>query len=95
MDAFWPNKHRENGVLWKFWKCPKLDQGRKRAGASPVLNWNDPADLETINDLILRKVFPKIPDIQDFILSLNFSLLPLAPPGFVYFLSSEPISTYI
>ena len=75
MDTFWPNKHTdpENGVLWKFWKCPKLDQGRK-PGASPVLNWNDPEDLETINDLILKKVFLEFPDIQDFILPLNFSL---------------------
>ena len=75
MDTFWPDKHTdpENGVLWKLWKCPKLDQGRK-PGASPVLNWNGPEDLETINDLILKKVFLEFPDIQDFILPLNFSL---------------------
>ena len=73
MDTFWPDKHTdpENGVLWKLWKCPKRDQGRK-PGASPVLNWNNPEDLETINDLILKKVFLEFPDM---IFKTSFCLL--------------------
>ena len=44
-----------SGALWKFWKCAKVKPEIKQA-ASSVLKCNDPADLEALNSLILKKV---------------------------------------
>ena len=43
-----------SGVLWKFWKCAK-EKPERRQGAASVLKCNDPADMETLNGLILKK----------------------------------------
>ena len=44
-----------SGVLWKFWKCAK-EKPERRQGAASVLKCNEPADMETLNSLILKKV---------------------------------------
>ena len=55
-----------SGVLWKFWKGAKVKPEVKQA-ASSVLKCNDPADLEALNSLILKKVnYPHNPKLLQF-----------------------------
>ena len=59
-----------SGALWKFWKCAKVKPEIKQA-ASSVLKCNDPADLEALNSLILKKV--NYPLIKNSLNSKSFS----------------------
>ena len=59
--TFCSSRHQDpgQGVLWKFWKCTKVKQENK-GGAPSVLKCNNPADLEALNSLILKKVSSRV-----------------------------------
>ena len=53
-----------SGLFWKLWKCTKV-KAESKQGTTSVLKCNDPADLEALNSLILKKVSCHIPLIQN------------------------------
>ena len=63
-----------SGLFWKLWKCTKV-KAESKQGTTSVLKCNDPADLEALNSLILKKVSCHIPLIQ------NSNLISKLCPG--------------